>query len=520
MQPHMCAVRRSSFRPKSFWTLAGLLGVIALVVPISTYALPESFPAIPPDGFALVERGPMEVVVSQIGNVESAGNVFLTNQCEFSTRIISIVPEGTRVKAGDVIAELDSSSLRQMAMQREVYVVNAEAALKQAEEDMRIQKLQNESRLANAELAVRLTSLKFEGYQEAEFPRQLHELQGAVALAEEAVTRGEEQLEFARRMVTLGYRNRSEEEKQRLALLKSRQDLEFAKDRLKVLEDFTHQRQLKQFEALAVEAKAQLERIQKVNHSAILNREIRLQSYQRSYLVYKNYLDRLNRSIAACTIRAPRDGEVIYGLESSSSSSRLKEGSSVYYLQSIAKLPDREHLQVQLRVHESRINMLEEGQPAVITIDAAQGKTFRGRVSKISTVPLSPRHPQYDLREYGVVVDIINEPEIATALAPGMTATANIVAAERQSAIQIPIQAIVEVAGRHVAFVRRGDNVEPREIAIGMTGNDSIEILSGLDEGEQVVLKPRITCAQRIVALEGRLLAGLSAQGMASRFNL
>lgn len=507
MQPPARTVRRFSLRSRTFCVSVSLLSLIAVVLPLSGYAIPEHFPSIPADGFALVERGPMEVVVSQVGNIDSAGNVFLVNQCEFSTRIISIIPEGTQVQAGDVIAELDSSNLKQLALQREVLLVNAEAALKQAEEDLRMQKLRNESRYADADLVSRLAQLKLEGYEEAEYPRQLHALEGAVAMAEEAVTRGEEMFRFARRMVTLGYRNRSEEETQRLALIRSRQELEQARDRLRVLEEFTHQRQLKQLEALAEEATAQLDRVQKVNHSAILGREIRLQTYQRSYLVYKNYLDRLNRSIEACTIRAPRDGEVIYGIESSSSSRAIQEGSPVRYLQMIAKLPDREHLQVHLRVHESQVHLLDQGQPAIVATDAARGETFRGRVSKVSSVPLSPRHPNYDLREYGVVVDIERDSAVGKLLAPGMTATANIVAAERQSAVKAPIQSIVEVAGRRVAFVRRGDNVEPRELETGLSNNDTMEILSGLEAGEEVVLKPRVTCAQRIVALEGRYLA-------------
>lgn len=488
--------------------LAVVLIPLLAILPVASFAVSEDLPVVPEDGFGVVTRGPLEVVISQVGNVESANNLFMVNQCEWGTDLISLVPEGTRVKQGDVVAELDSSQLRQNAKQRMIQLVNAEAALKQAEEDFQIQELTNESQIARAELRTRLARLQLDGYLEAEYPQQLHELENAVALAEEELVRAKKQHDFSSEMVKLGYRTPASCEDQRLKLLKAKQTLQQARGRLDLLTDYAYQRTMTQLEAADQEAERELHRVQTAARAAILSRTVRLQARKRVYEAHQSALERLERSIAACVIKAPADGEVVHGRASSSRSSKgLEEGDRVRYLQTIALLPDRERMKVELRLHESCIRLIEKGHPAQVKVDSLPDITFAGTVSEVSTVPLSGRHPNYDLREYKVVVQLDVDADIVRQLAPGMSANVDVMAARRPDAIRVPIHSVAQVADRHVAFVRRGDQLEAREVSVGLSNDASIEILDGLQPGEEVVLRPRVTCAKLLTDLEGRYLA-------------
>jgi HlyD family secretion protein len=484
-----------------------LLAVILAVIPVVSFATAERFPDVPEDAFTLVTRGPLEVVISQAGEVESARNVFLTNRCEWNTTLISLVPEGTWVEEGEIVAELDSSELQETLKERMIRFVNAESELNQAREDLQIQKLTNESQLADAQLQVRLTELQLDGYETAEFPQQMHELEREVAIAEETLSRARKQYRFVSEMVERGYRSRSDLESERIKLLRARQGLESAQDQLSLLTKHTYERTLKELQEQHTEAKRNLERVEMAARAALLSREVRLQARKRSFAIHKSNVERLQASIDACVIRATAAGEVVHGRASSSRSSKpLEEGDRVRFRQTIAKIPDRERLTVEVRLHESQIRMIEKGQPVGITVDAAADERYRGRISEVATVPLSGRFPNYHLKEYRVVVAIDAEGERARRLAPGMTANVNVVAARRQHAVQVPIHSVAEVSGRHVAFVRVGDNLEHREVEIGVVNDEAVEILSGLEEGEQVVHKPRVTCAQRLIALEHRYL--------------
>lgn len=492
---------------KGHRALIALILAVLIAAPVVSFAVTDKLPEIPEDGFAIVQRGPLRVLLTDSGVVESGNNVTLASRCEWSTRIINMVPEGTWVKKGDVVVELDASDIQKRFDDRQIRVVNAESLLKQAEEALEMQKLTNESRLADAQLNARLNTLMRDGYLDAEYPQQLHELESTVALAEEALTRAEKSYEFVSEMVQLGYRTRSDKEVERIKLLKAKQELATANDKLNVLTTFTYPRRVIQLKASCEESVRELDRVQSTARASILSRTVTLRARERSYEIYRAYQERLQRNIDACTIRAPRTGQVVYNYVSRSRSLKLEEGSSVHYLQTLAKMPDRNQMQVQMRIHESQVNMISEGQPAVVKLDSNSNRTYQGHVAEVSTVPLSGQYPNYDLREYRVVVAIDGLEPGSNEIAPECTAKVDIVAADRQNALHVPIQSVTEVAGHHLAFVRNGDFVEHREIKIGVTNDEQIEILEGLDEGEQVVLKPRITCASLIQRLESSYLA-------------
>jgi HlyD family secretion protein len=480
----------------------------ALALPLATFATGKNSTAIPAEGFGVVTRGPMEMVVSQIGTIESADSVVLVNHCEWSTELIFIVPKGSWVKRGEIVAELDSSWLRETARQRTILLINAEAALNRARKDLRIQELTNESRIAAAELRNRLAQLQRDGYQEAEYPQRRNTLESALVLAEVAVDRAQRRFDFVDKMVERGYRTPYDREAERLKLLAARHQRDLAEQRLRILTKFAHERTTTNLAALAEEAERDLKRVRASARAAMHTHTVRVQSRQASYQTHRRFLDRLQRSIEACVIRAPSDGEVVYGRASSRrSSKRLEVGDRVRYLQPIAMLPDRHHLQIVLRIHESKIRFIEPGAPVVVQADAAHGEPFLGHVSDVSTVPVSGQFPKFDLREHKVVAEMEPDPRKARQLAPGMTVAADIIAARRQDAIRVPVHSVVQVAGRHVAFVRQGEDVNARKVRIGLVSDESIEILDGLEEGEEVVLRPRVTCAQRLAALEARWLA-------------
>lgn len=469
--------------------------------PIFSLGVVEKYPTVPDDAYHLVSRGPMELLVTQSGDLDSADNAVLISKCEWSTRLISIVPEGTWVEEGDVIAELDASAIRSRFQERAILLVNATARLADAEQDLQIQKLINESKLAAAELQMRMAQLQLDGYLEAEYPQKLHQLEADVALAEEDLARGFKKLEFVEGMVKRGYRLPNDRDAERIELLKKKQNLERAQDKLNVLQNFMHERTLTQLQSQAEETKREYERVKLKAKATLLSREITLRARQRSHDIYAGYQDRLQANIDACVIRAPRAGEVVYANERSSSRTQLSEGSSVIYLQPVCKIPDRNRLQVQLRVHESNIRLIEQNQSALVKIDAVSGAQYLGRVSNVSTVPVSGRYPNYDLREYRVTIDLEITPEQARSLAPGLTAQVSIIAAQRSSTVRIPIQSVVEIGDELIAFVKSGNNVEPRVLEVGINNDLEVEVLSGLEEGDQIVGRPRVTCAQRILAL-------------------
>ncbi|MDP1797080.1 MAG: hypothetical protein Q8K78_06345, partial [Planctomycetaceae bacterium] len=112
-----------------------------------------------------VKRGPLQITVLEKGQLDSARNAVLTSKVEGTTTIISIVPEGTMVKKDQLVVELDSSLLIDKERQQDIAVTQAVSAKQSAEKDVEIQRTQNDSDKAAAELKLTLAQIDLKKFK-------------------------------------------------------------------------------------------------------------------------------------------------------------------------------------------------------------------------------------------------------------------------------------------------------------------------------------------------------------------
>ncbi|MGE3316898.1 MAG: efflux transporter periplasmic adaptor subunit, partial [Planctomycetaceae bacterium] len=133
------------------------------------------------------KRGLLQVTVTESGTLDSLKNANVTSNVQGTTTIISIVPEGTQVEAGDVVCELDASALIEQREKQEIAVTQADAEHKKAAENLAIQKNQNESNLSAAELKNKLATLDLEAFESTK-TQERDELAGTGLLAEDELS--------------------------------------------------------------------------------------------------------------------------------------------------------------------------------------------------------------------------------------------------------------------------------------------------------------------------------------------
>ena len=92
-----------------------------------------------------VKRGPLLISVLQRGNLEARNSAVLKSEVEGQTTILFMIPEGTIVEKGTLVAELDTANLVDRRITQEVVVQNARASYTKAVQELEIQKSQNES---------------------------------------------------------------------------------------------------------------------------------------------------------------------------------------------------------------------------------------------------------------------------------------------------------------------------------------------------------------------------------------
>jgi HlyD family secretion protein len=138
-----------------------------------------------------------------------------------------------------------------------------------------------------------------------------------------------------------------------------------------------------------------------------------------------------------------------------------------------------------LKVNEGQIANLSIGQVATVSMSASPA-ALSGIVTKISPVADSgDRWMNPDRRDYPVDVIFDQTPK---GLKPGMTATVNILTDRIEDAIYMPIGALYSAGKDRYAFVVSGENVRPTPVKIGKSNDQDVQIVEGVEAGQNVVL--------------------------------
>lgn len=450
------------------------------------------------------------MTVTEKGQLDSLNNVTLTSKVKGYTTIISIVPEGTMVKAGDLLCELDSALLVDKEKQQQIQVTQAEAELKQAEENVAIQKTQNDSDNSAALLAYELAKLDLEKFLKGESQRDINVKQGAITKAREDLQRAEETFEFSKRIAKKGYKNQNDVEADRINVVKAQIDLEIAKEDLAVEKDYVQKRKERELKAAVEEKERDQERVRRKGIATLAQYEAKLKAGQLTYEVESSELERFREQIKACKLIAPQNGQVVYANQDNGRRGNgedvIEEGTEVRERQAIIQLPDFSLMKVDARIHESKISLIREGLPVDIRVDAFPEQTYLGEVDQVSSVPISSNWMRPDLKEYKASIKIVPNGADITKLKPGLTAEIEIRIEERDGVLQVPVQSVITIGTQHYIFVLGSDGEAVRRlIKIGQTSDTTIEILDGVQEDEEVILNPRTHFADQLIDLEEQM---------------
>lgn len=162
-------------------------------------------------------------------------------------------------------------------------------------------------------------------------------------------------------------------------------------------------------------------------------------------------------------------------------SNNVTVGGTVSPSASAMTLMDINTVKVVLGVSDAVINQISLGSPVSISISAASDQPFEGHVSNIAPAPDS------QTKLYPIEVELDNPDHI---IKPGMFASAKLVLSSQDGIITLPLNAVVNKNEQTYVFVVQEDNtVKKVDVETGMSNEESIEIVSGLQEGDQVVIK-------------------------------
>lgn len=407
-----------------------------------------------------VERQDFSLEITERGEIESAGGVEVKSEVKAEgsagISILRIVAEGTTVAEGDFLVELDSSALESNRLVQQINVNTAEAAVIEA------QNLYETAVIAERE------------YVEGIFIQERQTIESEIFVAEENLSRAEEYVEYSRKLSAKGYVSELQLQADRFAVEKSKKELDAAKTKLRVLEDFTKAKTVKQLESDAAIAGAKWE------------------SFKNSFQLEIDKLSDIKDQIAKCQIVAPAPGTVIYahGEEGRGGGDEfvVEEGAVIRERQTIIRLPDISSMQVAVEVNESLIQYVREGMPAAVRLVGADDSVLRGRVAKVNQYAEPTNWRRANVKDYKAFVAIEEDSDI---LKTGMTASVTISAMYVPDSVVTPVQSIYAHGDRSYCIIEEADGYTAREVTLGPTNDRFFVVESGLDPADRVAMNPR-----------------------------
>jgi len=439
------------------------------------------------------KRGPLTISVVESGTIKARDQIIIKNEVEGRTSIITLVPEGTRVKKDELLVELDASTLQDGKIDQEIRVQNTEAAFINARENLAIVTSKADSDVNDAELAVEFARQDVKKYKEGQYPKDVNEVQKRIALAKEELKRSQETLAWSQKLFEEKYLSETEKAADEISVKRKQLEVDLAEADLKLLQEFTYPRQKRQLESDVQQADSALDRAKRKADADKRQAQADLKAKEAEYTRQQAKLQKIIDQLDKTRILAPSDGLVVYATSTKGGlagmlKEPLAEGQQVFERQELIYLPADASAMAEINIHEASLGKVRVGQPTIVTVETLPGKRFLGTVGLVAPLPDSAGmflNPDLKVFKTQIYLDT-DDP----ALRSGMTCRAEIVIEQYDDAVYVPVQAVTRVAGDALVYRPEGKAVVPCKVQIGMDNNRMVRIVSGLEEGQVVVLDP------------------------------
>ncbi len=437
--------------PRGLWLRSSLVvvGVVAIVA--AGFALMVSSVAstnLVPKLTHTITRGDMIVTVTEQGTLESSNNQEVKCKVRGSSKVIWVIQGGSEVKPGDELVRLDTKRIEDAIGKHTTDAHMARATYERTKADV-----------ARAEISI-------DAYLEGSYRSQLKGLEKQLTIAQSNLLTAKKMLGHSESMFKRGYVSELEVEGNRFTVTQANLELKVRQTAIDALKKYTKEMQLETLRGTLNSSKSKLE------------------ADKAGLAMDEGRRDRAIEELEYCVLKADRSGLVIYPSAAEwKDTPDVAEGVNVRKDQVLLLMPDLSQMQVIIGIHESLVDRIRKGLRAKVTLPDVM---IEGEVSAVASVARPAGWWTGNVVKYDTIIDL----PTVDGLKPGMSAEVEVIMAEHQDVLTVPVAAVVETADQSLCWVNTSDGVERRVLQLGDSNDVFIIAESGLKEGDEVVLNP------------------------------
>ena len=441
-----------------------------------------------------VKRDDLVIGLLQGGYVNASQKHKLSLQANYRTKLLWVIDENSKVKAGDQLAKFETDELKEKIEDLEVELDNLKKELDLAVESKKIQISTNAADLQAAEESLLQADDAMRKYRRFERSSKRDELDLAVVNAETALETARNDYTTTRDTEPKVSKDENAEDKKR-TLLKEAQakidekenSLNKAEDNLRVFRRYDNPSKLTRLINAYEQAKLNLRKIKISTESKVVQSDKSIENYRQRIRRTSDQLTRYKEYMTIMELRAPVDGVVIYGdPDRRWGNLDVKPGIDINKGQVLITIPEMSNLVVDFDLPEQYRSKVRIGDNAVISPDSLPGIKFTGTISHIDTLPVNLVN--WDSSSPKIYKSKIKLDKQSPRLVNGMSVQINIVTKTIPNTLAIPVEAVFEENDRF--FVYRATLTGPKEVdvKIGASNDNFVQITDGLKEGNVVYL--------------------------------
>ncbi|HEY7328959.1 MAG TPA: hypothetical protein VH592_15050 [Gemmataceae bacterium] len=506
-----------------------------------------------------VAKRVLQLTITERGTLEPADNTFFSCKVKSktpggaATSIRWVIDNGSFVKDGDKIIELDDSALQDQLTTQEIEVAKAKEAWLKAKLQKAIDQGNNEAEVETKKILVSVAEITLKEYMSGLFVQLQVDLRNKLDMAKSDLFMWQERAVWSDRMSRPGrqYVTVAQAEADEARHKTAELTLQSYNTQMDVLEKLTKEKNRVDLEGKINDAKKQLENSKEKLLKTLDLDDAAIDSTFAQYQKQISKLEDIVKEIDDCLIRAPRDGMVVYYVEErarfgASTAGVIAQGEQVKEGAKLLAVPDLRQMLVNARIHEAMIprvlpdlvrytgfsevvnsallftpdafssltayiafdmdvqlgfsNKYEDaekklerrGLEATVRVNAFPDRPLKAHVKSVAPVASQTDFFSSDVRVYQTYIAI--DDDRLDGLKPGMDAVITIhVDSTPEPVLTIPLQALmgsVDMAEKRRCFVMVDGHPEMRDITVGKTNDTLAEVKDGLNEGDVIVLNP------------------------------
>ena len=479
---------RNKYRNGAFYIAAALVALVA--VGLSRYFIPPTN-AISDAQLVVVDRGDFDIRVQTVGVLDAARTHMVSSAVRGDKgKIISLVEDGALVAQDEVLVRLDPTPFETELHRLRGEVRSLAASVDSAKQMLEWEKNQTEREIQTAKYNLTVARLELRRLVEGEGPLQLAQYKGDLDKAKDELNRYQAYIVELGNLQDQGFANPTEMTLARQKVEQLGELYQTARQRYESYKEHVLPTSIETARAKVDKSEMEIQQLEKGTAFKVARAAAVLAEVQGKLETAQASLEQALAELKKTTIKAPFGGiAILYETFRDGQKRKPRVGDRVWQNQPLLYLPDISTMIVKTQIRVVDLHKVAMHQPCSIRVDAYPETLIGGKVTLIGMLATERFDGGIGEKYFQLTVTLAGKNH---RLRPGMTARITVNSENAADILFVPVHAVFDEGSQTFCY-RLGKDGKFREktVVVGRQNEDSVEIISGLDQGDRVsLLKP------------------------------